>query len=59
MRELNELNILEHCEQCIYHIKDKYNPSRTYCEKLAETYGRPVEICVNRDFPIVCPLKKV
>lgn len=59
MRRLDELNILEHCEQCIYHKKDKINSFRTYCGKLEETYKRPVEICVNKHFPILCPLPKV
>ena len=59
MRKLDELNILEHCEQCIHHKKDEINSFRTYCGKLEERYERPVEICVNKHFPIVCPLPKV
>jgi len=59
MRQLSELNIIEHCDQCIHQLKDEYNPYRKYCGKFIEIYGEPKEISVIHDFPVICPLPRV
>lgn len=59
MRQESELNIIEHCDQCVHQIRDKLNPNRLYCALLTEKYKFEVEICVNQNFPTVCPLPKV
>jgi len=59
MRLLENGEKLTSCHECPYQVKDQYNPSRLYCEKLSERFHKSVEICVNLDFPIVCPLEKV
>jgi len=49
-------NKINSCRECPYYIEDEFNSDRTWCGKFTQTRGRAVEISINYNFPIICPL---